>query len=117
MATPTTIRHTREDSQTAQFFPYNFVVREMNDTDGRFTAEVASGKCAYEAAEGGTPGMFQEEAMVGDNISIPSWRPEIQAKQHVTVSKGSWSKLFVISDVVPIGPGPNHTLLVVTPKD
>ena len=113
MATRTALVHPKARQQSTQFHPLEFVVKEM-DGNGRFNVTVASGQCAFAPAEGGAPADFETEAPVSERVLIPAWHPEIKAKMHVTVTQGTWKRIFEIEDAVPQGRGPEDTLLVVS---
>lgn len=114
MATKTAMHHPKKAGQESQFFPYSAQITDIVDESGNDTL-IAESAAAYQPDRGGAPGVFQTEAPVGDQILLPSWRSECQSGQIVILTLGDWRKRFVISDVLPIGSGPEKTLLMVTP--
>ena len=113
MATRTAIDHPSKAAQTGDAYPYTLKAIGF-DAEGNDSITY-EGKCAYEAAAGGSPDDFQTEAPVSDRILLPVWVTGIKAKQTVLlVAPNGFAKRFEISDVLPDGYGPNRTLLIVT---
>lgn len=110
MATNTAFPHPRFAGQMRRFYPHTVDIVEV---DG---SPVLTGlACRYDAARGGEPAMFEDEAAAADKVLMPSWQPTIAAKQHAIVSIGGLRKRFEVMDVVPHGGQPAQTLLMITP--
>lgn len=112
MATQTALEHPQKAAQTGASYPYTLKVNGF-DADGNAMVLFES-PCAYEAAAGGNPDDFEDEAPSSDRILLPVWRSECEAKQTVILTLNGFAKRFEISDVLPQGTGPAQTLLLVT---
>lgn len=118
MATATPLRHPSEGAQNARFYPFTVRISRLN-VDGS-AAPVLTLPCAYDAATGGVPEEFQDEAPAMDRILIQGWHPTIAAKQTAVLDVTIVRKRFQIADVLPLGIGANgpcETMLLVVPKD
>lgn len=72
---------------------------------------------AYLSARGRPPGAWGEEGPALDQIRLGRWYPEISspARASLTLLDGTLLE-FEVQDVLPCGPGPDATLLLVSPR-
>ena len=118
MATATPLRHPGENAQTEAFYPFTVNISRLN-VDGT-PAPVLSLPGAYDAATGGVPEQFQDEAPAMDRILVAGWHSTIAVKQTAVLLISGVRKRFEIADVLPVGAGPDgpmKTLLLVSPID
>ncbi len=115
MATATPLRHPDEAAQNAHLFPHTATFKTSGDAGGYVT--LFSSPCAYEARGGGEGADFESEAPTSDQILLPKWQVEVASDQIVVVQFADGTiKRFTTIDALPLGTGPNMTLVLVTPK-
>lgn len=109
MATQTPRRHPRKNEQTENRYPFRLTINTLKNE-----AIAVNLPCAYEPGTGGESGPLESEANVEDRIRIPMWVEAAKAKTVAVVSMGlAGVQRFNVLDVLPIGDGPNATILVV----
>ena len=109
MATQTPIHHPKQAAQTANQYPFRVTINTLKNE-----AIAVDLPCAYEPGTGGESGPLESEANVEDRIRIPLWVDAAKTKTVAVVSMGlAGVQRFNVLDVLPIGEGPNATILVV----
>jgi hypothetical protein len=110
MATPTPLTPPKAALQAGQFYPFTVTIKSLSGTT--LAGPLA---CAYEAAKGGAPAMFEDEASAGHKIMLATWQPGIAAKSQAVLNIQGTKRKFEVLIAVPQGDPPNRTLLIASP--
>lgn len=116
MATATPLNHPSKAAQSKQFFPYRVTIkRTLKNGEQPVVGLAENLPCFFDPALGGESGTFADEAPSSDKILLPTWEPLIKSNDLAVLDLNGTTKRRTINDVVPLGNGPDQTLLVVTP--